>query len=200
MISDEMGLGKTVELLACIFSNRILDVNAASVCKTTKLTEEQKHSLRRVKRERIECICGSVTESPRYEGLWVQCDICDAWQHGDCVNYTTRRKRSKSADCRKSRKLSTGAEKNSTSNIVDIDGEFICQLCSELIQATHSPIPTGATLIVCPGPIQSQWLSEINRYISTSLLLVQRLMSNIYILWIFSSCFLLIMTWTLNCI
>uniref|UniRef100_A0A7N0TH89 E3 ubiquitin-protein ligase SHPRH n=1 Tax=Kalanchoe fedtschenkoi TaxID=63787 RepID=A0A7N0TH89_KALFE len=164
-ISDEMGLGKTVELLACIFSNRSSASKDFSVSNTMKLTKEQKSGIRRVKKERIECVCGSVTENPRYEGLWVQCDVCDAWQHGDCVNYAPRRKRSKSANCgRLSRESSTKANKRSTTDIVDMDEEFTCQLCSELIQATHAPIPTGATLIVCPGPILSQWRSEINRH------------------------------------
>lgn len=48
--------------------------------------EGQKNSLKRLKRERVECICGSVSESIRYKGLWVQCDACDAWQHADCEN------------------------------------------------------------------------------------------------------------------
>ncbi|CAM8970633.1 unnamed protein product [Rhodiola kirilowii] len=167
ILADEMGLGKTVELLACIFCNRNSSREVFSASNIIKVTEEQKSSLRRVKKERIECVCGSVTESPRYEGLWVQCDVCAAWQHGDCVNYKPRRKRQKSGDCKLSRNSSMGAYKRSTANNVDVDGDFICQLCSELIQATHSPIPTGATLIVCPGPILPQWLSEINRHTRT---------------------------------
>ncbi|CAM8961749.1 unnamed protein product [Rhodiola kirilowii] len=92
ILADEMGLGKTVELLACIFCNR----NPA--------------------RE----VFSAMTESPRYKGLWVQCDICDAWQHGDCVNCKTRIKRQKSGDCRVSRNSSTGADKSPTANIGDV--------------------------------------------------------------------------------
>jgi len=31
-----------------------------------------------------------VSESSACKGLWVKCDICDAWQHADCVGYTAK--------------------------------------------------------------------------------------------------------------
>jgi E3 ubiquitin-protein ligase SHPRH len=34
--------------------------------------------------ERIDCVCG-VDGEDGYDGLWVQCDSCDAWLHGRCV-------------------------------------------------------------------------------------------------------------------
>ena len=34
--------------------------------------------------ERIDCVCG-VDGEENYDGLWVQCDSCDAWLHGCCV-------------------------------------------------------------------------------------------------------------------
>ncbi len=34
--------------------------------------------------ERIDCVCG-VDGEENYDGLWVQCDSCDAWLHGRCV-------------------------------------------------------------------------------------------------------------------
>ncbi|CAM8964594.1 unnamed protein product [Rhodiola kirilowii] len=55
ILADEMGLGKTVELLACIFCNRNPAREVFSASNTIKLTEEHKSSLRRVKKERIEC-------------------------------------------------------------------------------------------------------------------------------------------------
>ncbi|KAK9283240.1 hypothetical protein L1049_011476 [Liquidambar formosana] len=173
ILADEMGLGKTVELLACIFSHRrsasegeILSNDALHV------TEDQKINIRRMKRERVECICGSVSESPKYKGLWVQCDICDAWQHADCVSYTPTQKNSKSKEvsngqgCKKmpSANLQKHTRQKNTTNIVVMDGEHICQLCLELIQATDSPVATGATLIVCPAPILPQWHAEIIRH------------------------------------
>lgn len=157
IVADEMGLGKTVELLACIFVHRKpaferrifsdADFQAAG---------EFKVNLKRLKRERVECVCGAVSESYKYKGLWVQCDICDAWQHADCVGYSSKRKTAKSSEQNRTRK------KNAP-NIVVRDEEHICQLCSELIEATDSPVATGATLIVCPAPILPQWHAEIMR-------------------------------------
>lgn len=154
-----MGLGKTVELLACILAHR-KSTSDGDACVFTKWqdTEDQKVNLKRLKRERVECICGAVSDSYRYRGLWVQCDICDAWQHADCVGYSPRGKKKRS-----------GVEvqkqtKETTTSYVNRDGEHVCQMCSELIQATDSTIATGATLIVCPAPILCQWHAEITRY------------------------------------
>ena len=101
-ITDEMGLGKTVELLACIFAHRKSATEGGNnVDSAMKIHENQKIKLKRLRRERIECVCGAVSESSRYKGLWVQCDICDAWQHADCVGYSTRAKTLKSRDSSK---------------------------------------------------------------------------------------------------
>ena len=169
--TDEMGLGKTVELLACIFVHR----KSASECGIfvdTKLQVPGHQKIKRLKRERVECICGAVSESRKYKGLWVQCDMCDAWQHADCVGYSPKGKRLKSSeisDGQQCEKRSMGefkrhTRKKNNANIVVRDGEHICPLCSELIQATDSPVATGATLIVCPAPILPQWHAEIIRY------------------------------------
>ncbi|PIA38536.1 hypothetical protein AQUCO_02700026v1 [Aquilegia coerulea] len=138
ILADEMGLGKTVELLACIFAHRKSMSEGTPISEIlTQKVEGQKNGLRRSKIERVECICGALSESPKYKGIWVQCDVCDAWQHADC---------------------------KSASDIVEMDGNYICQLCSELIQASQSPVDTGATLIVCPSPILHQWHAEIMRH------------------------------------
>lgn len=160
-----MGLGKTVELLACIFAHR----KAASEESLFLDTEMQTTKcLRRLKRERVECVCGAVSENLRYKGLWVQCDMCDAWQHADCVGYSSKGKPIKShevADGQGSQGSSSAKmqkhKRKNTATIVERDGHFICQLCSELMQATETPIATGATLIVCPAPILPQWHAEI---------------------------------------
>ncbi|KAK9124782.1 hypothetical protein Sjap_014384 [Stephania japonica] len=172
ILADEMGLGKTVELLACIFAHRrppskhsvIFDDEAEA-------TIVQKNNLKRLKRERIECICGAVSESPKYQGIWVQCDVCDAWQHADCVGYSPRR-HSKSEENSKGRsyeknltvKLANQSKKKNSSHIIDTDGTYVCQLCLELNQAAQLPVNTGATLIVCPSPILHQWHAEITRH------------------------------------
>ena len=38
-----------------------------------------------MREERIDCVCG-VDGEENYDGLWVQCDSCDAWLHGRCVD------------------------------------------------------------------------------------------------------------------
>ncbi|KAF2319303.1 hypothetical protein GH714_014510 [Hevea brasiliensis] len=156
---DEMGLGKTVELLACIFAHRKPACEDSIFIDNAWLgSGDQKANIRRLKIERVECICGAVSESYRYRGLWVQCDICDAWQHADCVGYSAKGKKKRSTiEVQKHRK-------KTTISFVERDGDHICQMCSELIQATDSPIATGATLIVCPTPILPQWHAEIARH------------------------------------
>lgn len=155
--TDEMGLGKTVELLACIFAHRRSAYGSnILIDPVPQVNGDQKVTLKRLKRERVECICGAVSESLKYQGLWVQCDICDAWQHADCVGYSPKGKSLKSKQGCESKTYKT--------TIFERDGEYVCQMCSELIQATESPIASGATLIVCPAPILPQWHDEIIRY------------------------------------
>ncbi|XP_047148397.1 E3 ubiquitin-protein ligase SHPRH isoform X4 [Vigna umbellata] len=157
ILADEMGLGKTVELLACIFTHR-RSASGSDIFfdLEPQINTDQKVTLKRVKRDRVECICGAVSESLKYEGLWVQCDICDAWQHADCVGYSPKGKSLKSKQ---------GCESKTYKTTVAVrDGEYVCHMCSELIQATESPIASGATLIVCPAPILPQWHDEIIRH------------------------------------
>ncbi|XP_034896737.1 uncharacterized protein [Populus alba] len=159
ILADEMGLGKTVELLACILAHRKSTSDDGSVVAPTwQNTGNQKINLKRLKRERVECVCGAVSDSYKYRGLWVQCDICDAWQHADCVGYSPRGKKKMSADDVQKHRNKT------TISYVERDGEHVCQMCSELIEVADTPIATGATLIVCPAPILPQWHSEITRH------------------------------------
>lgn len=165
--TDEMGLGKTVELLACIFSHqKSTSEDDIFIDSQSEFPEQQKSNIKRLKRERVECICGAVSESRKYEGLWVQCDICDAWQHADCVGYSPEGKlKSGVQQCeKKSMNKSKGHTRRKTANIAVRDGEHLCSLCLELMHVTESPVATGATLIVCPAPILPQWHAEIIRY------------------------------------
>ncbi|CAK7340000.1 unnamed protein product [Dovyalis caffra] len=159
ILADEMGLGKTVELLACILAHRKSTYDDGSfITHSWQHTEDQKVNLKRLKRERVECVCGAVSDSYKYRGLWVQCDICDAWQHAECVGYSPRGKKKRSMDEVKRQSNKT------TISYVERDGKHVCQMCSELIEVADSPIETGATLIVCPAPILPQWHSEITRH------------------------------------
>ncbi|GAB4832074.1 hypothetical protein Ancab_006094 [Ancistrocladus abbreviatus] len=160
-----MGLGKTVELLACVFAHRKLAPKGGSSLENTSESPiNQNIRINRVKRERIECTCGAVTESVKYQGLWVQCDVCDAWQHAECVGYSTNGKSTKSKQASSRERHKGNTRKRNTTKIVLMDDGYICQLCSELIQASGSPIDCGATLIVCPAPILPQWHAEIIRH------------------------------------
>lgn len=171
---DEMGLGKTVEVLACIFAHRKSALEVGHVSDDAmEVSRDQKNNIKRMKRERVECVCGAVSESSKYEGLWVQCDICDAWQHADCVGYSATDKTLKSREVSKEKgsgkKLTGSSQKlkrsKRSTKVVVTEGAHTCQMCSELIQAADSPVATGATLIVCPAPILPQWHSEIARYV-----------------------------------
>ncbi|XP_051143623.1 uncharacterized protein LOC127260028 isoform X2 [Andrographis paniculata] len=171
ILADEMGLGKTIELLSCVFSHRMPSPKVAAGSDKS-VQSFQNNSLRRLKRERVECVCGAVNESYRYKGLWVQCDFCDAWQHADCVGYSAKRKSSKSGEATGGGSLKDPSVGNSRktrkrkrdTEVVEMDGEYICQTCLALMQATEAPIATGATLIICPTPILLQWHSEILRH------------------------------------
>lgn len=156
-----MGLGKTVELLACILAHRGSS-SEACIDAQSKLPIIGDHAncipTKRLKRERVECICGAVSESYRYTGVWVQCDVCDAWQHSDCVGYSARGKKVKDPPQVKEKTRNKNAP-----NIVEREGKYVCKLCSELMEAAASPVSSGATLIVSPTPILHQWHSEIIR-------------------------------------
>jgi len=158
-----MGLGKTVELLACIFTHRRLSLQDGVIPEED--IQDIKSQLNKRRQERVECICGAASENPRYKGLWVQCDVCDAWQHADCVGYSAKKKALVSHEvCRKrGSKSEYHIKKKGSGDIVDSDDSYICSLCSELMEAVKSKTCSGATLIVCPASILAQWHSEISR-------------------------------------
>lgn len=81
-----MGLGKTVELLACILAHR---ASKEAMSKVMDSANRARARLMKYKRDRVECSCGATQEDDFYEGSWVQCDHCDAWQHALCVGYAT---------------------------------------------------------------------------------------------------------------
>ncbi|XP_031496910.1 uncharacterized protein LOC116262040 isoform X1 [Nymphaea colorata] len=164
ILADEMGLGKTVELLACIFAHRKVLINHCVAPKNQlKQSGTAISKLNRLKRERVECVCGAVSESVEYRGLWVQCDVCDAWQHADCVGFTGANRISRTRGCQPSPAI--GSHNNvKKKGQLDVDGSYVCTTCIELIQASNCSDVSGATLIVCPSPILPQWQEEIARH------------------------------------
>lgn len=177
ILADEMGLGKTVELLACILAHPRRSDQSDFVHGKLNRAENGHRSLKRRKLERVECVCGAVTES-KYSGLWVQCDVCDAWQHADCVRFETNGKSdAKEIDesgsdfdveirnnkaTRKKRRKSLVME--GSADVIKTEKNFVCQTCSELIQISDCELVSCATLIVCPAPILQQWQNEIARH------------------------------------
>ncbi|KAM0824599.1 hypothetical protein ACQ4PT_070098 [Festuca glaucescens] len=122
----------------------------------------------RQKRDRIECICGAASESSAYKGIWIQCDICDAWQHADCVGYTPKEDLTFDDDnmlsnCEKGT-MKSKRRKRATYSIAETEESYICAVCLELAEAAQTTIFSRATLIVCPSPILAQWHSEITRH------------------------------------
>ncbi|KAH9308738.1 hypothetical protein KI387_036649 [Taxus chinensis] len=192
ILADEMGLGKTVELLACILAHPQRSAQPGFIAQKKNTRQNGTCTpLKRPKIERVECVCGAVTESYKYIGLWVQCDVCDAWQHGDCVGFRkdgqggAERRDEKHFDskhafwsfisssrkvCSKRRKISAVKE---AANVKEIGEKFICNTCSELLQITGTEVVSGATLIVCPAPILQQWQTEISRHLKRGFLKVQ---------------------------
>ncbi|XP_021309524.1 E3 ubiquitin-protein ligase SHPRH isoform X2 [Sorghum bicolor] len=168
ILADEMGLGKTVELLACIFAHR----RPISLDFSVSQNKTEMDQIKRQKVERVECICGAASESSAYMGLWVQCDICDAWQHADCVGYSPKKDilfDDTTEDVASTNKKSTmksgiRRKKKPRCSIVETEDKYVCGLCLELTEATQTNIFSHATLIVCPAPILAQWHSEITRH------------------------------------
>ncbi|KAL6657357.1 hypothetical protein ACP70R_005137 [Stipagrostis hirtigluma subsp. patula] len=167
ILADEMGLGKTVELLACIFAHR----RPFAVDFPISQNKTDTDRIKRQKVERVECICGAASESSAYKGLWVQCDICDAWQHADCVGYSPKKDilfydnaDVTSTNERATMKSGIRRKKKAKCSIVETEENYICSLCLELIEAAQTNIVSHATLIVCPAPILAQWHSEITRH------------------------------------
>ncbi|KAL0556995.1 hypothetical protein IC582_005513 [Cucumis melo] len=166
ILADEMGLGKTIELLACILSHQmsVFEGGKGFDVEVRQLVEDQRTEFKRLKRERVECLCGAVSENYRYKGLWVQCDICDAWQHADCVGYSPKGRIVKPVDTEDGNSRREKRNNKNTLNVIVRAEEHVCTPCLELMQATDSPMATGATLIVCPAPILFQWQAEILRH------------------------------------
>ncbi|XP_057849243.2 uncharacterized protein LOC131060147 isoform X2 [Cryptomeria japonica] len=192
ILADEMGLGKTVELLACILAHPQTSAQSNTIARKTHTRQNGICiPLKRPKLERVECVCGSVTESHKYTGFWVQCDVCDAWQHRDCVGFrdngearANRRDVELSDSTQKfwsfvssSRNMSSKRRKASVvkdaADVIEIEEKFICKTCSELLQIAGSEVVSGATLIVCPEPILQQWQTEISRHTKRGFLKVQ---------------------------
>eukprot|EP00850_Spirogloea_muscicola_P012812 SM000084S23148 [mRNA] locus=s84:552074:559947:+ [translate_table: standard] len=90
ILADEMGLGKTVELLACVLANPAPPAPPSATAASPSARVAAALTTRRT--ERVDCPCGAVTDDGAYHGTWVQCDLCDVWQHAKCVGYRALKK------------------------------------------------------------------------------------------------------------
>jgi E3 ubiquitin-protein ligase SHPRH len=173
--------------LACILAN---GYNSHSIPSPVEAAQRLlKDKLARRKRERVDCAFGATEEDENYTFSWVQCDICDAWQHGICVGYASltevKEQRSR-ANANSGKRLSIGDSKagdgiNEKPNGVKRrktkkgcggfkehinwkkGDSFVCGACAELIAGFEVLGDCGATLVVCPTPILQQWQDEILR-------------------------------------
>eukprot|EP00850_Spirogloea_muscicola_P023159 SM000333S12561 [mRNA] locus=s333:34643:42565:- [translate_table: standard] len=90
ILADEMGLGKTVELLACVLANPGPPAPPSTAAASPSARVATALAARRA--ERVDCPCGVVEDDGAYSGTWVQCDLCDVWQHAKCVGYRAPKK------------------------------------------------------------------------------------------------------------
>jgi len=80
-----------------------------------------------------------VSESSACKGLWVKCDICDAWQHADCVGYTAKEhihfdntaEDVASKNEKNDKKPGIRRKKKPKCSIVDTKDIYVCALCLE---------------------------------------------------------------------
>jgi E3 ubiquitin-protein ligase SHPRH len=169
--SDEMGLGKTVELLALVVGNPYrgpaptfaTTEKEISTPKAVETAVAEKKSKKRAAAskgaaspsksnkkpgERIDCPCGAYDsddmDEEGYEGLWLMCSECLAWQHGVCCGFPKRAP----------------------------TGNFTCQQCLRKKASIGVTQPCGTTLVVCPAPILAQWKEEITRHVQPGALKV----------------------------
>ena len=63
---------------------RCLDRNIPAWLKRTKNRMENGENILEVEQEDIYCLCRKGDNG----GFMIQCDLCDEWYHGDCVNVT----------------------------------------------------------------------------------------------------------------
>jgi len=68
---------------ACATCCAVLCFSATDQTRPPQETDDAEVDI--VREERIDCVCG-VDGEENYDGLWVQCDSCDAWLHGRCVS------------------------------------------------------------------------------------------------------------------
>lgn len=173
ILAESMGLGKTVEVLACLLANQRPkdEISAMHFDDLASMEEEKKDDDEQGGTEFFEkeyecvpietwvdhfgaCICGS---SDSFRGCLdtVLCQSCQQPMHGICAGFCSHEE----------------IQANTSNEVV---GGFVVPVCSRKrcptcvfadAQESKKLVESGATLIVTPAAILSQWEREIRRHV-----------------------------------
>jgi hypothetical protein len=152
ILADEMGLGKSVEVLALVLahprppSESLGPTAAGASGQAATVTNghmvgangQALDALAAPDEERG-CFCG---HTPRFKtSLMVQCDACRRWVHVGCAGFRS------------------DAEAEAAEH-------YTCLTCVSDAGA-RSPGGCGASLLVCPAAILSQWRDEVQKHVGS---------------------------------
>lgn len=138
ILADEMGIGKSLVCLCLI-------------CSTLQRRQEPEESPSLHQPdyagERCDCMCGARNslqfQSVHGGGETIQCSVCMAWQHENCIRWRHTKERK---------------------DVVEKGCEYVCGRCNAFV-ASQEDDRANATLIICPSQILQQWLREIESHV-----------------------------------
>lgn len=143
ILADEMGLGKTVEFLALIMLNRNPDFQANP---TTEINNYPPAKKLKPSNHKILCLCNEHENVPQKsrsrKNDLIECPGCGFKQHRKCVLAYVRDPEDDELN----------------------DKRYLCPGCWK----HKKPITSSATLIISPVAIKQQWMTEIEKHVSTT--------------------------------